>query len=170
MEYIFKINKNDLVAAIHRSLEIGYEFLPHDRVISEISELETIRFITIDDLILRRIHKRQYQDWFHLVKNDWRYQMFSTTMIQNQYRGNMEVVDQRSWGPYIDFQIRRTPPEEIDEFELTLHLYPRFWEPAQKRECRTPEQVKKDFSELRSAIDPRHNQKKRRKRVHAPSQ
>jgi hypothetical protein len=165
MEFFIKVNKNELISAIRRALEIGYEFLPHDRIISETSEHETIRFITTDDLILQRIYKRKYQDWFHLVRNDWRCQTFSTTMIHNQYRGDMEIVDQRSWGPYIDLQIRRTASEEIGECELTLHLYPRFWEPAQKREWRTPEQVKKDFSELRSAMDPQHNRKKQRGRA-----
>jgi hypothetical protein len=164
MEYFVKVNKNDLVSAIRRALEIGYKFLPHDRIISETSELETIRFIAIDDLILRRIYKRKFQDWFHLARDDWQYQKFSTTMIHNRYQGDMEIVDQRSWGPYIDLQIRRTASEDSDECELTLHLYPRFWEPAQKREWRTPEQVKRNFSELRSAMDPQLSQKKRRGR------
>jgi hypothetical protein len=155
MEYLFKVNAEELSTAIWKALVLGYKFLPHDRVISEASELESIRFMTLPDLILQRIALRQGQDWFHLVKDNWDYQEYSTTLIRNQYRGEMEVVDQRSWGPYVDLQVRRrTPSGKTDEFELTLHLYPRFWEPAQKRERQTPQQVKKDFSALRSAIAP----------------
>lgn len=156
MEYLFRVNAEELNTAVWKALTLGYRFLPHDRVVSVPSELESIHFITLPDVILRRIALRQGHDWFHLVKNSWDYQEYSTTVIHNQYRGEMEVVDQRSWGPYIDFQVRRVPSRETDEFKLMLHLYPRFWEPAQEREHKTPQQVKKDFSVLRSAIAPSH--------------
>ena len=155
MEYVFKVNAEELSTAIWKALTLGYKFLPHDRVMSVRSELENIRLMALPDPVLQRIALRKGHDWFHLVKDDWEYEKYSTTVIRNQYQGEVEVVDQRSWGPYIDLQVRRRAPSgNIDEFELTLHLYPRFWDPAQKREQQTPQQVKKDFSVLRSAIAP----------------
>src|SRR5215813_4888169 len=122
MERLFKFNAEELSTAIWKALTMGYKFLPHDRVMSMKSELESIRFMTLPDPVLQRIALRQGRDWFHLVRDDWEYEKYSTTVICNQYRGEVEVVDQRSWGPYIDLQIRRrTSSGNIDEFELTLH-------------------------------------------------
>ena len=155
MEYICKIGGEKLSTAIGKALALGYKFLPHDRVVSATSESERICFLTLPDPILPRIALRRGRDWFHLVRNNWHYYEYSTTLVLNRYQGEMEVVDQRSWGPYIDFQVRRrTSSGKTDEFELNLHLYPRFWEPRLKVDLRTPDEVKKDFSALRSAITP----------------
>ena len=165
MERVIVISAEELRTAILTALMLDYKFLPHDRVMSVDSELEIIRFMTSPDSVLRRIALRDGQDWFHLVNDDWDYEEYSSSVIRNQYRGEMEFVDQRSWGPYIDFQMRRrTPSGKSKEFELTLHLYPRFWKPAQKRELQTPQQVKRDFLALCSVVDPSQKTSGRGKR------
>ncbi len=149
MERLFSMTKESLTSAVFVALKLGYRFLPHDRIISIDAISENIHFM--DDLvsIMNRIVSRDGVDWFHLVKADWQYIPFSCSRVHNEYRGEMEFVDQRSWGPYIDFHVRRLRAQPADsKYEIRVHLYPNFWSHDLERNIPVPAEVKDSVKDL----------------------
>ena len=154
MERNYTLNDENLAATISVALGLNYQFLPHDRVVSINSRFEKLEFSTDLEFILSRIALRDGMDWFHLVKSSWQIVPFSTSRVRNNYRGEMDFVDQRSWGPYVDFQVRK-PANQIGQgnSEIQIHLYPKFWLPQTEQEIQTPASVVGDYRQLCEAVE-----------------
>ena len=154
MERNYSLSESKLVAAVSAALKSGYQFLPHDRVVSINSTFENIKFFDDLESIMNRIMSRNGTDWFHLVKPTWHVRPFSISRVQNDYRGAMDFVDQRSWGPYFDFHVRKVVRHKTNyAYEVRIHLYAKFWSPQREQEVSNPESITKDYKQLCMVVE-----------------